>query len=117
MQLRICIFLLYAVLCITILILLHLFYFYSAFNCCIFFFSSSPGPNRTSLVVPYFLTPPQFPPYLFLFLSFSSFPLRLPPTPTPVSRSNVLVAMSLNGLDNPTVLEAYQTVLTEAGGW
>ncbi|XHG04685.1 hypothetical protein AWENTII_007935 [Aspergillus wentii] len=25
--------------------------------------------------------------------------------------------MSLNGLDNPAVLEAYQTALTEAGGW
>ncbi|KAL4904837.1 hypothetical protein BDW74DRAFT_153596 [Aspergillus multicolor] len=25
--------------------------------------------------------------------------------------------MSLNGLDNPTVLEAYQIALTEAGGW
>ncbi|EAU37006.1 predicted protein [Aspergillus terreus NIH2624] len=25
--------------------------------------------------------------------------------------------MSLNGLDNPAVLEAYQSVLTEAGGW
>jgi hypothetical protein len=26
-------------------------------------------------------------------------------------------AMSLNGLDNPTVIEAYQIALTEAGGW
>jgi hypothetical protein len=25
--------------------------------------------------------------------------------------------MSLNGLDNPTVIEAYQIALTEAGGW
>ncbi|RAK71163.1 putative GPI-anchored cell surface glycoprotein [Aspergillus fijiensis CBS 313.89] len=25
--------------------------------------------------------------------------------------------MSLNGLDHPTVIEAYQTALTEAGGW
>ncbi|GLA07234.1 hypothetical protein AnigIFM60653_008189 [Aspergillus niger] len=25
--------------------------------------------------------------------------------------------MSLNGLDNPTVIDAYQTALTEAGGW
>ncbi|KAE8352990.1 hypothetical protein BDV28DRAFT_134035 [Aspergillus coremiiformis] len=25
--------------------------------------------------------------------------------------------MSLNGLDNPTVIEAYQTALSEAGGW
>jgi hypothetical protein len=51
---------------------------------------------------------------LFLLLFFFFF-LRL--LPTPVSRSNVLLAMSLNGLDNPTVIEAYQTALTEAGGW
>ena len=70
--------------------------------------------NLNILFLHFFLLPE---PLLPQFLSFSSFPLRLPPTPTPVSRSNVLVAMSLNGLDNPTVLEAYQTVLTEAGGW
>lgn len=31
--------------------------------------------------------------------------------------SNAAAVMSLNGLDSPAVLEAYQTALTEAGGW
>ena len=31
--------------------------------------------------------------------------------------SNAAPVMSLNGLDDPAVIEAYQTALAEAGGW
>lgn len=99
--------------CITILILLHLFFyfyflFYFIFFLLILFFQSG---TQQYLISCSFFTPPHSSYLSFLSLLF----LRL--LPTPVSRSNVLLAMSLNGLDNPTVLEAYQTALTEAGGW
>ena len=77
------------------------------------------GPTEPDLLLFFFL-PLRIPIFIslslciFLFLSSSS---SSSPSHTPVSRSNVLLAMSLNGLDNPTVLEAYQTALTEAGGW
>lgn len=31
--------------------------------------------------------------------------------------SNAAPVMSLNGLDDPSVIDAYQTALAEAGGW
>src|SRR5699024_3156058 len=46
--------------------------------------------------------------------------LPLPPRPhrpRSLGSNALLVVMSLNGLDNPDVLEAYQSALTEAGGW
>jgi hypothetical protein len=44
------------------------------------------------------------------------------PSPLPASPSTQVVlhavrAMSLNGLDNPAVIDAYQSALADAGGW
>jgi hypothetical protein len=44
------------------------------------------------------------------------------PSPLPASPSTQVVlhavrAMSLNGLDNPAVVDAYQSALADAGGW
>lgn len=46
--------------------------------------------------------------------------LRSPPFPPTHSLStclHVVRAMSLNGLENPVIVEAYQSALADAGGW
>lgn len=129
MQHRICIFAvlsLYSVFCtlysaVLLFLLFCICYFILFFiNYFLFFFQS----GAQQYFVPdflFFFYPSAFLSLflslrIFLFLSSSS-SSSSSPSHTPVSRSNVLLAMSLNGLDNPTVLEAYQTALTEAGGW
>ena len=66
--------------------------------------------------------------FFFVLFSCAVWPYRQPHlviiihTPRPhrpryLGSNALLVVMSLNGLDNPDVLEAYQSALTEAGGW
>ena len=69
------------------------------------------SPIRDSVQIDFLLSLP-----LSLFspiLSFFSTPFRLSSNPSP----HVVRAMSLNGLDTPAVVEAYQSALVDAGGW